>query len=536
MRRVGPFHVLPSVVLVLLLAVTAAVTAVTATVVGNQERKLLVERGNEVNLVLTTSITTVSTDLSVLAREASRGGLSQFVQEAQAQLSNSQNPVALALMRPSGQAFVAVASAGPGLQAGQELAGVPAVAMKAAAHSSTMVATGVYGSGSSRSVGFARGAPGGLVVYRQSILGPIRPPSEAGTAAFSELHVVVYASSRPDASQVLVATTKAVPPRGTVTYVPLVVGSTKWLTGVTAVHPLVGSVASAASWVALAIGVVGSILVFRLLEAMAYRRDSALQALESEQRFAEALQRRLLPTLPAFEGLEVASSYVAGADRQQVGGDWFDVFDLPSGQVAVAIGDVMGHDVDAAATMAQVRAALRSYAIEGGEPADTMAQMARFVDLFGVSAVVTVIYGILQPPAPDGSRHFRWANAGHLPPLLRHPDGKVEELAMPTSPLLGAPSAGPRLTGEKRLDPNSTVLFYTDGLVEVDGGDLGTNVEHLRAVLGRDDRPTGEELCAAILEAQPSGGRRDDVAILIVSVTDFPPTGEQAAEATTATT
>jgi serine phosphatase RsbU (regulator of sigma subunit) len=535
-NRVGPFHVVPLMVLVLLLALTAAVTVITNGLVVNQERKLLAERANEVNLVLTTSITTISTDLSVLAREVARGGPSQFVQEARAQLASSQNPVGLALLRPVGETFTVVASTGPGLQPGQVLSGPPAQAMATAARRSTMVASGVYGSGSARSVGFARGAAGGLVIYRQSMLGAIRPPAQAGSAAFSELRVVVYASARPDASQVLVATTKALPPTGTVRYSPLMAGSTKWLTGVNAVDPLVGSVASAAPWVALAGGLVGSILVFLLLEAMAYRRDSAVEALESEHRFAEALQRRLLPALPTLGGLEVASSYVPGANRQQVGGDWFDVFELPSGEVAVAIGDVMGHDVDAAATMGQVRAALRSYALDGGDPAETLAQLARFVELFGVAAVVTVIYGVLLPPENDGSRQIRWANAGHLPPLLRHPDGRVEELAKPSSPLLGAPSSQPRATEQARLDVNATLLLYTDGLVEVEGQDLGTTVELLKGVLRRAAQPRVQDVCTAILEAQLPGGRRDDVAILVVKISDLPSTGDPTAETATATT
>src|SRR5262249_38938741 len=150
-----------------------------------------------------------------------------------------------------------------------------------------------------------------------------------------------------------------------------------------------------------------------------------------------------------------------------------------------AIGDVMGHDVDAAATMAQVRAALRSYAVEGGDPARTLAQLARFVELFGVSAVVTVIYGLLDPPGAHGSRQFRWANAGHLPPRLRRPAGRVEELAEPSSPLLGAPSTQPRPIGQTRLDVNSTLLLYTDGLVEVEGQDLGENIGQLKAMLSR---------------------------------------------------
>jgi serine phosphatase RsbU (regulator of sigma subunit) len=191
--------------------------------------------------------------------------------------------------------------------------------------------------------------------------------------------------------------------------------------------------------------------------------------------------------------------------------------------------------VEAAATMAQVRAALRSYALAGGEPADTLDQLGRFVELFGLSAVVTVIYGVLQPPGADGSRHFRWANAGHLPPLLRHPDGMVEELAECSSPLLGAPSTRARPTGEVQLELNSTLLLYTDGLVEVEGQDLSANVEHLQVVLGRADRPEVHDVCAAILDAQLPGSRRDDVAMLLVKVTRLPATGGSAAEMARAT-
>ncbi len=516
------------------IAFTVAATVLVHGLVTNQERKLLSERADEVNLVLTVSITTVSTDLSVLARDAGRAGPTQFINEAEAQLasSNRRSGLALALLRPSGGNFVVVAAAGAGLSQGQTLSGAAANAMKSAEGRSTMVATGVYGSGNSRSVGYAVAAPGGQLVYRQSILGPVRPPSQAGTAPFSELHVAVYAAARPDASQILVATTKALPLTGDVRYVPLMAGSTKWVTGVSAIHPLVGSVAASAPWVALGVGLVGSALVFLLLEGMAYRRDDVLQAVETEHRFAEALQRRMLPTVPVLAGLDVASRYVPGADHQQVGGDWFDVFALPPGRVALVIGDVMGHDVDAAATMAQVRAALRSYAAEGGDPSWTLERLATFVELFNISAVVTVIYGLLDTPGTDGSRRFSWSNAGHLPPLLRHPDGRVEELGEATSPLLGAPSITPRPAGEKLIGPGDTLLLYTDGLVEIEGQDLTETVTRLQGVLGRADLPTAQGVCEAVLEAQLHEQRRDDVALLAVGVTEVPSSGQPAAETT----
>jgi serine phosphatase RsbU (regulator of sigma subunit) len=180
--------------------------------------------------------------------------------------------------------------------------------------------------------------------------------------------------------------------------------------------------------------------------------------------------------------------------------------------------------------MAQVRAALRSYAAEGGSPGRAVEQLATFVELFSASAVVTVIYGILDRPGPDGSRRFSWANAGHLPPLFRRPDGRVEELVDAISPLLGAPSNQPRPTGDRTLDLNSTLLFYTDGLVETEGADLAVTVGQLRDAFAGTHRPTAEGVCAAVLDTQLPGARRDDVALLVVTVTSLRPQAEPAAE------
>ena len=511
-------HRLPLVVLVVLLGVAAAVTVLANAAVASQERRLLTERANEVNLVVTNSVSTVSTNLGILARSYDLGGVAGFSPAASAQISSSQSPVGLALVRPDRGGFVVATSDGKGLRAGQELTGAPVLAIRAAEAGSKVTATGIYTVGGTRSVGFALRAADGTVVYQQTLFGPVRAPSGEGTRPFSELRVVVYTSARPDPREVLVATTTALPLHGSVRYVPLMVGATQWLTAVSAVHPLVGSVAHDSPWIALAVGVVGSVLVFLLLEGMVRRRYAAIEALESEHRFAETLQRRLLPTVPTLTGLDVASSYVPGANHQQVGGDWFDVFELPSGQVAVVIGDVMGHDVEAAALMAQLRASLRAYAAEGGDPAWTIERLATFVDLYTLPTVVTAIFGVLDPPQADGSRRFTWANAGHLPPLLRHPDGRAEQLTEGASPLLGAPAALPRPIGRRELPPGSTLLLYTDGLVETEAEHLGVAIDRLRDTFATADQATADEICATVLSTQLPSARRDDVALLVVTV------------------
>ena len=504
-----------------LAAVTVGLAAFAQVVVAHQEKTLLTERANEVNLVLTNSLSTTSSNLATLARDVAHGGTAAFALDAQDQLSATPStaPAGLALLHPSpGGAFVVVAEAGSGLAVGETVASTqaPAQAMRMALAGHSMTATGVYGSGKSRSVGFALAAPGGLVVYRQAVIGPVHPPSQAQSAPFSELRVVVYGSPRPDPNEVLVATTKSLPLHGTVKYVPLMAGATKWLTGVNAVHPLIGTLAAAAPWVVLGVGLAVSVLVFFLLEGMAYRRDLAMRALENEHRFAEALQRRLLPEVPVLVELDVASSYVPGSDNQRVGGDWFDVFNLEDGRTAVVIGDVMGHDEEAAAAMAQLRSAVRAYAAEGGDPSWVVGRLARLVDLFDIAGIVTMIYGVLDPAAPDGSRTFCWANAGHLPPLLRSPDGRTVELSDGNSPLLGAPFVGPRPMAQQRLEAGSALLLYTDGLVESLGENLASSIGRLVGVVERTDGSSSAELCQAVLREQVSGALRDDVALVVV--------------------
>jgi serine phosphatase RsbU (regulator of sigma subunit) len=200
-----------------------------------------------------------------------------------------------------------------------------------------------------------------------------------------------------------------------------------------------------------------------------------------------------------------------------VGGDWFDVFDLGGGTTGVVIGDVMGHDIEAAAAMAQVRAGLRAYAWEGGEPAPVVERLARLVDAFSVTGLVTVVYGVLGPPDKDGARWFRWANAGHLPPIACLPDGQVHELRGGSSGVIGAPGPERRAQGEQLLPPGSLLVLYTDGLVERPGAALADSIEGLRVCLQNQHGVTSaDDVCDAILQERPLDQTRDDIAIVVL--------------------
>lgn len=530
-RRLARLHPLAAGALVLLLLLTAGGTLGTRAIVGNQEERLLRERANEVKLVFTSSLGTLPTTLTMLARVARDGGTGLFTKEAAEQVAASPQTLTIALLKHHLGNFVVTVAVGHGLRVGQDVTGPAATALAAALRHNQMVATPVIGSAADRRVGFALGGqdtPPGTVVYRQSILGPVSPPREAGTAPFHELDVVLYASPSPDPAQLLVSTTKVLPLPKPSRYLPLAVGASRWLFGVSAAQPLVGTVASSAPWVALGVGTTGSLLVSLVLEQVVRRRDAAVALYRHEHRMAETFQRRLLPELAGLPGLDVAARYVAAADGQQVGGDWFDAFSLANGEVAVVIGDVMGHDVSAAAAMAQVRAALRAYALHMASPADVVGHLARLVDAFHITALVSVIYGVLSPPDQDGGRWFRWANAGHLPPLVRSADGRVYELAGGTCRVIGAPGTDEPDEAAQLLEPGTALVLYTDGLVEVPGVPLGDCIERLRSSLEQLQGTPADALCDAILQATSPEVVRDDIALVVVRLPGTAPPAPRA--------
>ena len=519
-RRSAPLHRLPAGALVALLLLSVGVAEVTRAVEADQEGRLLVQRANEVSLVLETSIGSLEATMTGLGRVARDGGTAFFMKEAGEAVAAGPGRLSFALLRPSRGSYIVVAGAGRGLSVGERAPGPVAAVLAAALKGRDLVATPVLGSGANRLLGFALGGPAvpsGMVIYRQSVLGPVRAPREAGTAPFRELSVVLYAASRPVPEQVVVTTTKEMPLAGRVRYLAFSVGASHWLLAVSSPQPLVGTLAAWSPWLALTVGLAASALIAATLEQVVRRRDAAVDRYRSEHRIAETLQHRLLPTLAKVRGLDIESRYVAASDSQQVGGDWFDVFDLGGGRTAVVIGDVMGHDIEAAAAMAQVRAALRAYALENDEPAAVLERLARLVDAFDVTGLVTVIYGVLGPPASDGAREFRWANAGHLPPLVRLAHGQVHELADGRSGVIGAPVIEPRGQGQALLTPGSSLVLYTDGLVERPGTPLSDSVERLRSFL-QHLLPgiSANELCQAVLTAKPVEQTRDDIAIIAI--------------------
>lgn len=285
---------------------------------------------------------------------------------------------------------------------------------------------------------------------------------------------------------------------------------------------------------------------------------------ETEQELTDGLQRTMRPTSsPDIKGLSVASRYVPTGGGLQVGGDWYDVIPLPSGRIALVIGDVQGHDVRAAGVMSQLRIALRAYAAEGHRPEAVLARASRF--LAGMSAPAdsepdnsatpnpsVSTSGLGTPDDEEGEERFATclyieadpklgtldiARAGHLDPAVRLTDGTL--MVRPTA---GGLPLGVTTTGGGHavaspdddypttrlvLGPGETLLVCTDGLVETGGHDMETGWSRIRQVFDANPEAELEEIADALIQAvhgPPShhtrgpltDRREDDIAMLLV--------------------
>ena len=522
-----PLRLTSVLTLLVALGVTAGAVAATAAGVHDQTQRLLKERTSEVNLVLTQAVQAIPAGMQQLGAvlEATNGDTDAFGTAAQQQANANPTPVTFAWLRPNTSGgFRVVAEAGAGsLSVGQVVTGPRAATMHSAMQSPVIVPTPVIGA--TRILGFALGppsAPAGTVLYRESALGPaVNPPRAASTEPFSELDVALYSMTTPQPSAVLTSTTRDLPLTGDVRHQTLLVGQTKWLLEVKARSPLVGRLTADAPWIVLGIGLVGTALLAFVVETVARRRDAAVALYEVEHQVAESLQRSLLPRLPDLPGLELAARYLASGAGQQVGGDWFDAFPVTGGRCGLVVGDVIGHDVAAAGAMAQIRALLRGYAVDGDSPSSVLTRLDRVVDELHLTQLVTVFYGLLDAPAADGSRRLRYTNAGHVPPVLRHPDGSVDSLAGGASVVIGAPISSGYEEGEATLAVGSTLTLFTDGLVEVPGDSLTDGLDRVAQTVSGVEDKTPDELCDELLADISLRSLRDDVALLVVRLRDI---------------
>jgi len=255
----------------------------------------------------------------------------------------------------------------------------------------------------------------------------------------------------------------------------------------------------------------------KFLQFAADRAALAARSLhaDAERAAVRELQRSLVPSaLPKIADVEMAARYSPGT--ASVGGDWYDVFTLPSGELGVVMGDVAGQGLRAAVIMGRMRSALRAYALEFDDPAVVLDKLDRKMQHFEPGVVATVLYAVCDPEL----RWARIASAGHWPPVLAPPGDTPALLEIAQGILIGVGDDLPRRTTRVRIPEGAVLCFYTDGLIERPGVMIETNLTRLceSVVPGPPDM-----VCATVMAALV--GReivRDDIALLTLRRTPKP--------------
>ncbi len=248
-----------------------------------------------------------------------------------------------------------------------------------------------------------------------------------------------------------------------------------------------------------------------LLQLAADRAAAAVQSMtaQADRLAAVALQHSLVPAaLPAVPGAEMAARYIPGSGG--VGGDWYDVFSLPSGELCVVIGDVAGSGLPAAVIMGRMRSALRAYALETRDPAEVLDRLDRKMQHFEPDAMATVLYAVIDP----GLGQMNVCLAGHFPPVIAYPEQPAELAGVAGGVIIGVADQVRRPVTTVPIPPGTLLCFYTDGLIERPGEVIDDGLTRLcQAVTAQSP----EAACAAVMHALVgSVPARDDIALLMV--------------------
>ncbi|MEU5252380.1 SpoIIE family protein phosphatase [Streptomyces longwoodensis] len=257
-------------------------------------------------------------------------------------------------------------------------------------------------------------------------------------------------------------------------------------------------------------------LIAELVRGIALGVDNA-RLHRSVHSSAEQLQRALLPTLPRHERLELAARYLPSSATAEVGGDWYDVFLLPGGETALVVGDVAGHDLKAAVAMSALRNMLRGIAVDRQEPpGDVLRRLDLASHTLDQRSTATCVYGLVRQDG--GATHLHYSSAGHLPPLLITPAGGTRYLDGGRGVLIGMDPDLPRASAHEPLPPGSTLLLFTDGLIERRGESLGDAMTRLGRHAAAHAGDPLEVFCDELVIAF-GADTTDDVALLALRPT-----------------
>jgi serine phosphatase RsbU (regulator of sigma subunit)/anti-sigma regulatory factor (Ser/Thr protein kinase) len=254
-----------------------------------------------------------------------------------------------------------------------------------------------------------------------------------------------------------------------------------------------------------------------LLQLVAERVSLALHVrlFERERLIASTLQQAFLPeALPDLPGLRLASRYQPAGLAAGIGGDWYDAFVLPSGAVGLAMGDVAGHGLKAASVMGKIRNALRAYAVETPDPVEVLTRLDRLMRFFEIDDIVTLLFGVVNADLSA----FRFASAGHLPPLVVTRTGQRFAGDGPSDPPLGTGLSHAYAEEIVPLEPDSSLVLFTDGLVERRNESLTHGLGRLREAASsiRSAGDLNDAISALMASLLDNGSAPDDVALLML--------------------
>ena len=498
------------------LVVTALLTVLTFAVAHGTQQRLLALQVRQAASALAAALPSTQTEmadaLQVYTATRSGAAFERFV-------GHHVGPTGFAsisLWHQQGGGVVQIASVGadPALLGdGQEsfLAGLR--------QGPTLQVTGLLPAGASLHIGYAYLPAGADIVYAESAIPNGRRLTIPRSNAFSDLDFALYLGPAARAADLIEASVPT-PIRGRHATSSVPFGDTEITLVGTTSRTLAGGLSAALPWIVLASGLVITVAAVAATSTLAGRRRRAeALATENERLYLEqraiasTLQHALLPELPLVDGLEVGARYVAGTAGIDVGGDWFDVVATPDGRCSFVLGDVSGRGLRAATTMAALRFAARAYMSQGDRPEMVVAKLGRLQEKEGGDIFATALAGEIDPR----HRQVRLVSAGHLTPLLITPCGP-RFVDMPVTTPIGIAGRPPEAVTVD-LSPGTTLVAFTDGLVERSGESIDTGLDRLRQLGVSAEDPVEvllDRVVAELVAPEPT----DDTAVLALRVAD----------------
>lgn len=356
----------------------------------------------------------------------------------------------------------------------------------------------------------------GYVVYEEAPLSANRRVTIPPSSPFADLRAALYLGPNPTNGALLEATA-ATPIGGHTAQASLPLGNTVVTLVGASTRPLAGGLSSALAWIVVGAGVVLAIAsgwiveyaIRRRLHAESLARDN--DRLYREQRdIAGTLQQALLPQLPDVKGLDVAARYVAGVAGLDVGGDWYDVIRTDDEHCVFFVGDVSGSGLQAAALMASLRHAARAYIAQGDDISTVLVKLSNLHDIERDQHFATVLAGDID----IAGRRVTLVSAGHFAPLLVS-GGMTRFLDVPVEPPIGVARIEAPRSATYEVPPDSTLIAFTDGLVERRGESIDVGLQRLREAASGEPMPP-QEIVATLTTGLITDSAPDDTIVLAI--------------------